>query len=308
MDKISSSPSISDGGYSLPYCPPIWPARQASLTLHASPMQSPFASSSPFTATPVHFPMSIGDAPRPFSVPADSLFFSCPSSSSSANVKSTEHHLGEYAGNGTKPTTANSTTAAPASQSKATAPAELTMSPRSKRLTVLEHHLHMTRDESLASLTSEIDDELAVTMMRPLHRPPGICDDDPFVELTTSPPRIANGTPPPTKPKHYDDEDENSWTTDSDADSWDEDLENNDDASKDIFFSDDSRFVDSGWGGECLRETEDIDFEFVYALHTFVATVEGQANATKGDTMVLLDDSNSYWWLVRVVKDGSIGG
>lgn len=52
---------------------------------------------------------------------------------------------------------------------------------------------------------------------------------------------------------------------------------------------------------------EDIDFEFVYALHTFVATVEGQANATKGDTMVLLDDSNSYWWLVRVVKDGSIG-
>lgn len=58
---------------------------------------------------------------------------------------------------------------------------------------------------------------------------------------------------------------------------------------------------------ECLLEPEDIDFEFVYALHTFVATVEGQANASKGDTMVLLDDSNSYWWLVRVVKDSSIG-
>ena len=56
-----------------------------------------------------------------------------------------------------------------------------------------------------------------------------------------------------------------------------------------------------------LHRLEDIDFEFVYALHTFVATVEGQANATKGDTMVLLDDSNSYWWLVRVVKDSSIG-
>lgn len=69
----------------------------------------------------------------------------------------------------------------------------------------------------------------------------------------------------------------------------------------------DPRFVMEGWGGECLRETEDIDFEFVYALHTFVATVEGQANATKGDTMVLLDDSNSYWWLVRVVKDSTIG-
>ncbi|KAK4106387.1 hypothetical protein N658DRAFT_502867 [Parathielavia hyrcaniae] len=69
----------------------------------------------------------------------------------------------------------------------------------------------------------------------------------------------------------------------------------------------DSRFIDSGWGGECLQDAEDIDFDFVYALHTFVATVEGQANATKGDTMVLLDDSNSYWWLVRVVKDSSIG-
>lgn len=69
----------------------------------------------------------------------------------------------------------------------------------------------------------------------------------------------------------------------------------------------DPRFIDSGWGGECLQDTEDIDFELVYALHTFIATVEGQANATKGDAMVLLDDSNSYWWLVRVVKDSSIG-
>ena len=81
-----------------------------------------------------------------------------------------------------------------------------------------------------------------------------------------------------------------------------------DDDSEDFSYDPDSRFVDSGWGGECLREIEDIDFEFVYALHTFVATVEGQANATKGDTMVLLDDSNSYWWLVRIVKDSSIGG
>jgi len=91
--------------------------------------------------------------------------------------------------------------------------------------------------------------------------------------------------------------------------SWDEskEPETNDDDAEEISYVDDSRFIDSGWGGECLRETEDIDFEFVYALHTFVATVEGQANATKGDTMVLLDDSNSYWWLVRVVKDSSIG-
>ncbi|KAJ0387477.1 hypothetical protein COL922a_002301 [Colletotrichum nupharicola] len=80
-----------------------------------------------------------------------------------------------------------------------------------------------------------------------------------------------------------------------------------DDDDDEFSFSDDSRFIAGGWGNECLHEAEDIDFEFVYALHTFVATVEGQANATKGDTMVLLDDSNSYWWLVRVVKDSSIG-
>ena len=90
--------------------------------------------------------------------------------------------------------------------------------------------------------------------------------------------------------------------------SWDEgEPAATDDDTEDISFDDNSRFIDSGWGGECLQETEDIDFEFVYALHTFVATVEGQANANKGDTMVLLDDSNSYWWLVRVVKDSSIG-
>ncbi|KAL9610046.1 MAG: hypothetical protein Q9167_005231 [Letrouitia subvulpina] len=87
----------------------------------------------------------------------------------------------------------------------------------------------------------------------------------------------------------------------------DDDNDVDDATAAEIFLSDDRRFIDSGWGGECLREIEDIDFEFVYALHTFVATVEGQANATKGETMVLLDDSNSYWWLVRVGKDGSIG-
>ncbi|KAI7787688.1 SH3 domain-containing protein [Diaporthe eres] len=80
-----------------------------------------------------------------------------------------------------------------------------------------------------------------------------------------------------------------------------------DDDDDNFLESNDSRFIDSGWGGECLHDTEDIDFELVYALHTFIATVEGQANATKGDAMVLLDDSNSYWWLVRVVKDSSIG-
>ena len=96
-----------------------------------------------------------------------------------------------------------------------------------------------------------------------------------------------------------------SWETESEHDLDTED--GHDDDTDALFLDLDDRFIDSGWGGECLRDAEDIDFEFVYALHTFVATVEGQANATKGDTMVLLDDSNSYWWLVRVVKDSSIG-
>jgi hypothetical protein len=52
---------------------------------------------------------------------------------------------------------------------------------------------------------------------------------------------------------------------------------------------------------------QDIDFDFMYALHSFAATVEGQANATKGDMLVLLDDSNSYWWLVRIVRDHTVG-
>lgn len=52
---------------------------------------------------------------------------------------------------------------------------------------------------------------------------------------------------------------------------------------------------------------EEIDFQYVYALRTFVATEQGQANVQKGDAMILLNDSNSYWWLVRLVKDSSVG-
>ncbi|KAF2848086.1 hypothetical protein T440DRAFT_176146 [Plenodomus tracheiphilus IPT5] len=307
MDKISSSPSISDGGYSFPSYPLVWPARQASLTPQSSPMQSATASSSPFTNTPVHFPISVGDARRPNSVPARSLCYasdflaeSLPVSyqfSSSTNSKSTEHHPGEYAW--TRTATRTEPNAAPE--------VDFTMSPRSKRLTAIECQLQMRREDSTTSLTSSVDEDLINTMLRPMRMPASVEIEDPFLSTTSNPPRTANGTPPPTKANHAEHE-EDSWTTDSDADSWDEDLDHNeDDASKDVFFSDDPRFVDSGWGGECLRETEEIDFEFVYALHTFVATVEGQANATKGDTMVLLDDSNSYWWLVRVVKDSSIG-
>jgi len=52
---------------------------------------------------------------------------------------------------------------------------------------------------------------------------------------------------------------------------------------------------------------ESIDFDLVYSLHSFAATVEGQATVVKGDSLVLMDDSNSYWWLVRVLKTQEIG-
>ncbi|KAJ3037945.1 hypothetical protein HK097_003335 [Rhizophlyctis rosea] len=52
---------------------------------------------------------------------------------------------------------------------------------------------------------------------------------------------------------------------------------------------------------------EPIDFGLVYALHTFVANLEGQVCVLKGDSLELLDDSNSYWWLVKCIKTDEIG-
>lgn len=55
-------------------------------------------------------------------------------------------------------------------------------------------------------------------------------------------------------------------------------------------------------------DDENIDSGFVYALRTFIATGEGQISVTKGDVLALLDDSASpYWWLVKLVQDGSLG-
>ncbi|KAJ3291677.1 hypothetical protein HDU79_002135 [Rhizoclosmatium sp. JEL0117] len=53
--------------------------------------------------------------------------------------------------------------------------------------------------------------------------------------------------------------------------------------------------------------TDAIDPSLVYALHTFVANVEGQVCVLKGDSLKLLDDTNYYWWLVKCVKTEEIG-
>jgi len=75
--------------------------------------------------------------------------------------------------------------------------------------------------------------------------------------------------------------------------------------------SDPGRYVDNADDDDSSSSlsvpNEPIDFDLVYSLRTFVATVEGQASVVKGDHLVLMDDSNSYWWLVRVLKTREVG-
>lgn len=60
-------------------------------------------------------------------------------------------------------------------------------------------------------------------------------------------------------------------------------------------------------GSELSIPDPNIDFAMVYALHTFTATVEGQATVVRGDPLTLLDDSNSYWWLIKVLNTSVVG-
>ncbi|KAL1917840.1 uncharacterized protein VTP21DRAFT_3674 [Calcarisporiella thermophila] len=52
---------------------------------------------------------------------------------------------------------------------------------------------------------------------------------------------------------------------------------------------------------------ENIDFNLIYALTPFVATVDGQVTVVRDEELQLLDDSNSYWWLVKVERTEEIG-
>lgn len=244
LDKISSSPSIEDGKYSLP----LWPPRADSVDFEASPA-SPSTptrgtsfSSSPFSSAPEYFPLR----------PSDASYLA-------------SHH-GEYGTAQNHPTTEQDV------DEHNYAAARENSSPEPGLITQCRN-VPLSESQEFRRYLLPLDDPLLADIAESY--------DDDFVHG-----------------EEYDWEDDESYLPDPDTSS---------DDNHDFQFCHDDRFTDSGWGGECLREIEDIDFEFVYALHTFVATVEGQANATKGDTMVLLDDSNSYWWLVRVVKDGSIG-
>ncbi|GAB1320406.1 protein phosphatase regulator [Madurella fahalii] len=262
MDKISSSPSIEDGG-STPALPSLSLSRSApssqsttSRERWASSSISDPRSSSPYLESPDHLPLRTGGRKKPVSATRQSCSFSISSRHHHASGEfEAEDRVEEQTSTGNYDVSDNTECGGSGLETgkgcfarglEDTNEFDVTMRERSTRtlLTPLE--------------PGEEDGIDAIQ---------GILDDD---ELTVP-------------------------------------YESAEDDDGDFSQSLDSRFIDSGWGGECLQETEDIDFEFVYALHTFVATVEGQANATKGDTMVLLDDSNSYWWLVRVVKDSSIG-
>ncbi|TVY20948.1 Tip elongation aberrant protein Tea4 [Lachnellula arida] len=260
MDKISSSPSIDDGGCSLL---PLWPQRSTSLANTPTPtksrsfLQACVESSSPFVETPEHFPIQLWLPPLDNGLTQGS------------QALDTHHLLGKYLDDDTTTDTRFSDTSQyPDPFITPDSSFDLAYYPEEPCDSGLEFPSHVY---DLKSPKEHRENHLNC------QSPEGVEDQNqstvPYEDGLTFP--------------------------------YEEDSEEDDDY--EIPYLTDSKLVDSGCGGECLQFSEDIDFEFVYALHTFVATVEGQANATKGDTMVLLDDSNSYWWLVRVVKDSSIG-
>ena len=267
MDKISSSPSIGDDGGC--HLPLPWPSRVTSLRSNSTPTEN----------TPSPNP-PLDDFSSPFSETPTHFPLSFPRNEQDQTPSKDHHHKGGY------------------TKDRETLPAVEELD--SERRDGLSPLISEQRDnrflEDFEDVEDSYEEDLDPSDFQHLLLPV----DDPlldnsFDDVPLSPSSTAsNASTSPHSPVST-----TSWN--------DKRPDENDDDTEDISFLDDPRFVDSGWGGECLRETEDIDFEFVYALHTFVATVEGQANATKGDTMVLLDDTNSYWWLVRVVKDTSIG-
>jgi len=256
MDKISSSPSIDDGKYTLPV---TWPPRRDSVDSAAthSSLSTPIRGKqcySSFPSTSEHFPLSF--------------------------IQETEEYLESHQGR--YPGCKNNKSA------DSRTGFEDTTESSSRHVINLDRRQHRPPDSDSGHLNIDVQD--LGHYLLPVY--------DPLLE------------------NNFDGAEEDMFSPALDDDSeWEDEADtplleidsNSDDDTRSFPFTRNARFIDSGWGGECLREIEDIDFEFVYALHTFAATVEGQANATKGDTMVLLDDSNSYWWLVRVVKDGSIG-
>ncbi|KAH7144453.1 hypothetical protein B0J13DRAFT_444010 [Dactylonectria estremocensis] len=274
MDKISSSPSIEDGGCCPTVTPVAWPRRVSSLSAFKNTTSDTTRSSgqkppSPYPDAPRHQPSHITYAqlPRPLPVPPKHHlrreYLECSAAKRKADP---EHDLDPYKQHNSDRWIGNNTVRKKKEDDKPTAGEFKAIKRKESVIGNRGRGNSYGCSQTLNSLDS-IEEETT--------------EEDGF-----DIPAVDHHDMPLMFPY------EGSFEDDDDSD---------------LSFPDDTRFIDSGWAAKCLQDTEDIDFEFVYALHTFVATVEGQANATKGDTMVLLDDSNSYWWLVRVVKDSSIG-
>ena len=274
MDKISSSPSIDEGGCSTPLS---WPSRADSLqparflARTPSPPSHTDFSSSLFLSTPPHFPLLLAQKEQGFHDLSEVH----------------HHHQGGYDLDRSpdQPTTADDSFSSELQDHVGPLISEQ-----------LRDQLHDQLEGLEESHSADIDPADFHHLLLP--------SDDPLLDNSFDNADLSTSSSESSSISSRCSWNDNECIANKDDCN---DNDKDDDDTEGISFTNDPRYIDSGWGGECLRDTEDIDFEFVYALHTFVATVEGQANATKGDTMVLLDDSNSYWWLVRVVKDSSIG-
>ncbi|KAF2216478.1 hypothetical protein CERZMDRAFT_109359 [Cercospora zeae-maydis SCOH1-5] len=297
MDRISSSPSIEDGGYSLRFRPPLHRLRMRRERPHSASL-SPASStpgsastcwsfnqtadmtpdSSPFLSTPLHMPRRPKGRYGQERGPANNVELE----SNSSDVRLEDCQTGFAARGGDWKWTFDGDGDQCESTERSPIVSPFRRHSFMQSTTDVSYHVH-DRPPSLSGMTNfDLESVLLPT-------------DDPLLSTPISP--TSSTASWESMPETISDR--------GDTDNYFSDEDDDDD--DDAFLDCDAQFIDFGWGCECLHDTEDIDFEFVYALHTFVATVEGQANATKGDTMVLLDDSNSYWWLVRVVKDSSIG-
>ncbi|KAK5007724.1 hypothetical protein LTR28_004921, partial [Elasticomyces elasticus] len=266
LDRISSSPSIDDGGY-IPHSSPLaQPSRLTFSTPTSSPApqynrsnESPNSTldSSPFVSTPAHLPIQQKTIARAMSpslqqqqrsspyIQAPPHFPILSNSTETVNNSppsvSEHHHLGgEYIPDegydnglddheGTDPVDVET-------------PGVL--------LNLAPMHPFASSMERLAAMPFKqdwpVEEEIDMSeLFLPEHDP--LCEGSP-----------SRQQPSPTGSSE-------SWATETESvpPSFDETAPTNDDDDVDVLsLHNDPRFVDSGWGGECLRDVEDIDFEF----------------------------------------------
>lgn len=104
------------------------------------------------------------------------------------------------------------------------------------------------------------------------------------------------------KLEEIDEEEQLMWQSEHGGYDHDEEDDEEDDEDDELMIEDTSSMSSSP-----SIPDENINFDLVYALHTFVATVEGQASVVKGDALILMEDTNIYWWLVEVLKTREVG-